>query len=52
MHSFFFVLRCPKCGHDMKYHTPTRILTDKRKRCVYCGSSFKVRENMVKEVRG
>ncbi|NQU79201.1 hypothetical protein HQ545_05540 [Candidatus Woesearchaeota archaeon] len=47
---FYFLLRCPGCGHNMKYHTITRILSDKRKSCVYCGRSFKVKEHVLKEI--
>ena len=44
------LLRCPKCGQKMKYNSATPILTKKRKRCVYCGHSFKVTDNIVKKV--
>ena len=44
-----FLLKCPKCLHNMKYHTNTRILTNKRKKCVYCGRSFKVSKQVIKE---
>ncbi|MBU0627819.1 MAG: hypothetical protein KKC75_01410 [Nanoarchaeota archaeon] len=40
-----FLLRCPKCHHNMKYQSQTMILTGKRKSCVYCNHSFKVRTN-------
>ena len=51
MSAFYFLLRCPGCGHDMKYHTGTRVLAEKRKRCVYCGRSFRVRDHVVKEAK-
>ncbi len=41
-----FLLKCPKCKHDMKYHTDSKVLENKRKMCVYCGKSFKVKENI------
>ncbi|MBU2560886.1 MAG: hypothetical protein KKD17_01215 [Nanoarchaeota archaeon] len=50
MPKFYFLLKCPGCGHDMLYHTDSRILSDKRKSCVYCGRSFKAKEHVVKEV--
>ncbi|MFC1727862.1 hypothetical protein ACFLZ7_00145 [Nanoarchaeota archaeon] len=46
-----FQLRCPACKQKMKYGTDTRILTKKRKRCVYCGRSFSVRNNLIKEIK-
>jgi transcription initiation factor IIE alpha subunit len=49
MSAFYFLLRCPKCGHDMKYHTTTKVLSEKRKRCVYCGHSFKAKDHVMKE---
>jgi len=39
-------LRCPKCKNQMNYESVGRI-TKKRKRCVYCGKSFKVSESTV-----
>ena len=44
-----FLLRCPKCKNSMKYQSKDCILTGKRKVCVYCGHSFKVRTNFAKE---
>ena len=49
MTKFYFLLKCPKCGHSMRYHTTTRVLSDRRKSCVYCGKSFKVKEHVLKE---
>ena len=43
------LLRCPKCGHDMKYQAREDILTGKRKQCVYCGRSFLARKHIVKK---
>lgn len=49
MVKFYFLLRCPGCGHDMRYHTDTRVLPGKRKSCVYCGRSFTVKDHVVRE---
>jgi transposase-like protein len=51
MQRFYFLLKCPKCGHGMKYHTDTKILSDKRKRCVYCGRNFKVKDHVLKQIK-
>ncbi|MBS3131786.1 hypothetical protein J4212_05110 [Candidatus Woesearchaeota archaeon] len=48
--SLFFLLRCPKCKNTMKYHTDTKILTEKRKKCVYCGFSMSVRKALEKKL--
>jgi len=44
------LLICPKCKNRMKYQSQDKILTGKRKACVYCGRSFLVRENILKKV--
>ncbi|MBW2967787.1 hypothetical protein KY362_04835 [Candidatus Woesearchaeota archaeon] len=49
MPKIYVLLNCPKCGHQMKYHTDTRILSGKRKRCVFCGKSISVKDNVLKE---
>ena len=49
MNHFYFLVRCPKCGHKMKYMTDSKILSGKSKRCVYCGRSFAVKDRVVKE---
>ena len=36
---------CPKCKHQMNYDPKPGSITDKIKRCVYCGHSFKVHSN-------
>jgi len=35
----YFLIRCRKCGNDMKYMTygSETELSKKKKRCVYCG---------------
>lgn len=45
-----FLLKCPKCGNNMKYDSRGVILTKKRKRCVYCGRSFKAGDCIVKKL--
>lgn len=49
MPKFYFLINCRSCGHRMKYHTDTKILTGKRKRCVFCGRSISVKDNVVSE---
>ncbi|MDD5086483.1 MAG: hypothetical protein PHV16_01895 [Candidatus Nanoarchaeia archaeon] len=45
------LLKCPKCGQKMKYDAANnRNINKKRKKCVYCGHSFKAVENIVKKV--
>lgn len=44
------LLRCPKCGHDMKYQEMSQLDRKKAKRCVYCGKSFKVVDHIVKKI--
>jgi len=44
------LLLCPKCKHRMKYQAKTMILAGKRKVCVYCGKSFKIKDYVVKKV--
>ncbi|MBU3941905.1 MAG: hypothetical protein KKF74_03255 [Nanoarchaeota archaeon] len=44
------LLKCPKCGQKMKYNSASGMLTKKRKRCVYCGHSFKVTDSIIKKV--
>jgi len=45
------LLRCPKCKQKMKYDAANNInINKKRKKCVYCGKSFKVIDNIVKKI--
>ncbi len=44
------LLKCPKCGHSMKYQSKDNSLAGKKKACVYCGHSFKVSEHIIKQV--
>ena len=34
-----FLVKCPKCKHDMRYMPAGEL---KKKRCVYCGYSFTI----------
>ena len=43
----YFLLLCPKCGNKQKYHTTTKIISDKRKKCVYCNASFKIKDTII-----
>ncbi|MBD3313553.1 hypothetical protein GF345_03855 [Candidatus Woesearchaeota archaeon] len=43
------IVRCPRCKKDMKYQEKTSILCSKRKRCVYCGHSFKIKDNIIQK---
>ncbi len=45
-----FLLKCPKCGNKMKYQSKGIVLTGKRKRCVYCGKSYKIRDSIIKKL--
>ncbi|MBI2128706.1 hypothetical protein HYU07_00555 [Candidatus Woesearchaeota archaeon] len=40
------LLKCPKCRQEMKYQNKDGILTKKIKKCVYCGHSYKVGDNI------
>ncbi|MBW3022973.1 hypothetical protein KY308_02630 [Candidatus Woesearchaeota archaeon] len=44
-----YILQCPKCKNQMKYAT-SGLLSDKRKKCVYCGNSFKAKERVLKKL--
>lgn len=46
------LLRCKRCGNRMKYHPLPGGISGKRKKCVYCGASFKVSESIVRPVKG
>ena len=42
------VVRCPECKQTMRYHPRIEHkheISEKRKKCVYCGRSFKVHSN-------
>ena len=42
-----FVVKCPECKHDMRYHAvKTAPVSDKKKKCVYCGHTFKIHVNL------
>jgi len=42
-----FLVKCPKCGHEMKC-APRGNITESIKKCVYCGRSFKIHSNINK----
>lgn len=43
-----FVVRCPECKHTMRYHAvKTDVVSNKTKKCVYCGRSFKIHPSYV-----
>jgi len=44
------VLSCPKCKNTQNCQPLSRDLANKKKRCVYCGHNFRVRERIVKEI--
>ena len=43
-----FLLECPKCKNRMKYQSGSIVLTEKKKRCVYCGHAYKVSRHIIK----
>ncbi|MFP4117309.1 MAG: hypothetical protein ACLFTR_00115 [Candidatus Woesearchaeota archaeon] len=51
-----FLLQCPSCGKTMRYkenlNNPRKNsdIGRKKKRCVFCGNNFKVRECIVKSL--
>ncbi|MFH1511352.1 MAG: hypothetical protein ABIF10_06680 [Candidatus Woesearchaeota archaeon] len=44
-----FLLRCPNCKNSMKYQQIGQFSSGKRKRCVYCGKTFKVTDCILKK---
>ncbi|MBD3354669.1 hypothetical protein GF361_01635 [Candidatus Woesearchaeota archaeon] len=47
-----FLVKCPHCKQNMKYQKMKGYgLKDKRKRCVYCGRSFKIKGNILKSIK-
>ncbi|MBI2134935.1 hypothetical protein HYU09_03015 [Candidatus Woesearchaeota archaeon] len=45
-----FLLQCPKCKNRMKYSSAGLISEKNKKRCVYCGKSFSVRQNTIQKI--
>ena len=45
-----FLTKCNHCKNNMKYHTRDTILDNKKKKCVYCNKTFKIRENIIKKI--
>jgi uncharacterized Zn-finger protein len=43
------LLKCPKCGNQMKYQQVGILNRQKRKACVYCGKSFQVTDHIVQK---
>lgn len=44
-----FTLKCPRCNNLQKYEARDSILANKIKKCVYCGSNFRVKKNIVRK---
>ena len=44
-----YVLKCPGCKNKMKYQAMKKA-DSHRKKCVYCGTSFKVEDNIVRKL--
>lgn len=43
-----FVVKCPQCKHTMRYQAvKTAPISDKKKKCVYCGHTFKIHVNLL-----
>lgn len=40
------LVRCNHCGNDQKTSPKGQVLTNKSKRCVYCGKTFKYYNNV------
>jgi ribosomal protein S27E len=41
-------VKCPKCGKEQNYLPRPGMITEKSKRCVYCGHTFKIHSNQEK----
>jgi len=44
-----FRLLCPNCKNYLNYQPLKAEISDKRKRCVYCGKNFTVKNQIIKE---
>ena len=44
-------LKCDKCKHFMNYKPSKANLSDLKKKCVYCGKTFSVKKNLIKELK-
>jgi uncharacterized Zn finger protein len=42
------ILKCPSCKNNMKYASLKKEISKCRKRCVYCGKTFKILGNILK----
>jgi uncharacterized protein YbaR (Trm112 family) len=47
------LLKCPQCKKDMKYHTYSSkdSVANKVKKCVYCGRSYKIKDNIIRGLK-
>ena len=45
-----FLLQCPKCKNKMKYNSQGALSEKNKKRCVYCGKSFSVRNHIIQKI--
>ncbi|MFH0868202.1 MAG: hypothetical protein V1831_02730 [Candidatus Woesearchaeota archaeon] len=45
-----FLLQCPNCKNKMKYQSLKPISEKNKKRCVYCGHSYKIRRAIIKSL--
>ncbi|MBR9677575.1 hypothetical protein GOV04_05535 [Candidatus Woesearchaeota archaeon] len=45
-----FKVLCPNCGNTMLTTPTTLYLSNNRKKCVYCGSSFKTKNTIVSKM--
>jgi len=45
-----FIVKCPHCSKLQGYIPRERkIQPNSRKNCIFCGKSFKIKENLIKE---
>ena len=42
------IVKCPQCKHNQNYDPKAGSLSEKSKKCVYCGKSFKVHSDLKK----
>ena len=45
-----FLLQCPNCKNRMKCQPTKASIAGLRKACVYCGKSFGMKKNIVKQI--
>ncbi|MFT4309078.1 MAG: hypothetical protein ACMXYL_01165 [Candidatus Woesearchaeota archaeon] len=39
--------KCPKCGNTQKFQSIKGLTIKSRKKCVYCGKSYNVRDCLI-----